>query len=259
MHGEAGFTLLELTIAMIFVGLLAAGIVITISTALNVWGKMLRTNEVNQEARAVMELLTRDIRDTYLGRNRDQGYLAGGAPVDELGDLAAPGTTSDVSQAEAPVDTLELTTASSSAENTSLLPEEVRSAWDQEVRPPVSDLMLVRWAERSEEAGQRAGLYRIRAVASNPQLGTTDPTTGQEIGVVSKELISDAVESLHFAYFDGENWLSAWDSRAQVNALPQAVVVQLVLNDKLLTGVPPATASRKPQHVFETMVSIATR
>ena len=234
-RAEAGFTLLELTIAMVFVALLAGGIVITVSTALKVWSKVLQANEINQEARAIVELLSRDLRGAYLGRNQDTGVFAGGAPIEDFGGLTL-------------VDTLELTTESSAAGNVALLPEEVRSEWNQEEQPPISDLALVRWEWREARADRPAGLYRVRAVATHleaeTELGIEEPRGG-----VSEELISSAVESLRLQYYDGENWMPSWDSREQDNRLPQAVAIELEL----------APEDREQTRTFETVVSIAIK
>jgi type II secretory pathway pseudopilin PulG len=221
-RSQLGFTLLELTIAMSFVALLAAGISISIATCLNVWRRSLEQAEVSQEARAVMALLSRDLRGAYLGLQRDRGYF--------IGLPAEPG--------DAPFDSLELCTEDAGPSRVSLLPDELRAEWDQELRPPITDYAGVSYQWLPEDEEGPAGLYRSTVVA---------PIFGPELAVeaAGSELISANLMSLEFNYFDGEAWRDQWDSREE-GELPALVSVDFVLCD-----------ARQQDHVFQTIVPIA--
>jgi hypothetical protein len=228
---------------MTFVGLLAAGIVITISTALRVWNRAMRMADLQQEARAVTGLLSRDIRGAYLGLPPDvTGYF--------LGSTEETGVTA---QAAPPIDTLELTTESSSLAEVALLPDEVREDWDQQVRPPVTDMVGVRWEWLAADGGQPEGLYRVTSVvpSAEPEINLD---TGAEVGQVTEELISTQVQELRFRYYDGEAWQESWDWRETGNSLPLAVSIELVMREEQ-TGVP----GRAQDYTFQTAVPIATR
>ncbi|MDH4179733.1 MAG: prepilin-type N-terminal cleavage/methylation domain-containing protein, partial [Armatimonadota bacterium] len=161
-RAQQGFTLLEMTVAMSFVGLLAAGITLTISTCLNVWQRSVEAAELNQEARAVMELLSRDIGGTYLGLERMTGYLVG----------------SSAAEGEPPVDALVVCTESSIS-RAALVPQELQATWSPERHPPVTDYVVAsyQWLPAAEEAPE--GLYRtIRLVPA----GYAEPASDWESG-----------------------------------------------------------------------------
>jgi hypothetical protein len=226
---------------MTFVGLLATGIVVTISTALRVWNRAMRMADLQQEARAVTELLSRDIRGAYLGLPPDStGYFLGGLVESTTTDQAGP-----------PIDTLELTTESSSLAEVALLPDEVREEWDQQVRPPVTDMVGVRWEWLAAGGGQPEGLYRTTSVvpSAEPEI---DLNTGAELGQVTQELISTEVAELRFRYYDGEVWQESWDWREAGNSLPLAVSIELVMRQEQTS-----VLGRAHDYTFQTVVPIA--
>lgn len=228
---------------MTFVGLLAAGIVITISTALRVWNRAMRMADLQQEARAVTGLLSRDIRGAYLGLPPDAtGYFLGGVEQNEMTDQAA-----------APIDTLELTTESSSLAEVALLPDQVREDWDQQVRPPVADLVGVRWEWRAAEGRQLAGLYRVATVVPSPE-PELNLDTGTPLGQVADELISTQVEELQFRYYDGEAWQESWDWLEAGNSLPLAVSIVLTLRAEQV-----GAGRRVQEYTLRTVVPVAAR
>ena len=228
-RGQRGFTLLELTIAMTFVALVATGIAVSISTCLKVWRSSLEAAELSQEARAVMQMLSRDIRGAHVGLARDAGYFWG-TPAEETG-------TS--------IDTLELCTESSAPSRLALLPEEVRGEWDQAARPPLSDYVGVRYEERAVEGDEPAGLYRIAYVVPG-----ADPDLPEELGLepTSTELVSTTVVALSFQYLDGEEWTESWETNLEDTRLPRAVAIELTLRDE-----------RERDHAYQTIVPVAAR
>jgi len=257
-RGRRGFTLIELVVAMTFVALLASGIVISISTALKVWKRTAEANELHQEARAVMELLSRDLRCAYLGLDHQAGFFLGGAP----------------GESETPMDALYFTTQSTSAAETGLLPDDVLKDWDPQQEPPVTDLVGVRWEWHEGTADAPQGLYRVTSVM--PQLEVSEDESTAATGEVSWELVSDAVEELSFKYFDDGSWSTSWDSTGsafdttkkvgeqdtstQVHRLPQAVAIEFVLRDpSARENVPRGGVSKDEQHTFRTVVTLPTR
>ena len=239
-----GFTLIELVIAMTFVALLAGGIVISISTALKVWKRVAETNELHQEARAVMELISRDLRGAYLGLQHNAGFF-----------LGMPAATSD-----RPMDSLYLTTQTSSAAEVGLLPDEILKDWDQTVEAPVTDLAGLFWGWQESGTGAERtpeGLYRTTFVM--PVL--TDEEAEEEslavTGEVSSEFVSEAVEELRFEYFDGESWASEWDSRERENRAPLAVAIEFVLRDpRERENIRRSGVSNDEQRTFRSVVTL---
>jgi len=211
---------------MSFVALLAAGITLSISTCLNVWQRSVETADLNQEARAVIELLSRDIGGTYLGLERQAGYLVG-LPAEE---------------GERAVDTLVVCTESSSLSRAALLPEELRASWDLGTHAPVTDYVAVKyeWLPPAEEAPE--GLYRTTQLV--PRGYATTPA-GFVSGEMAPELISEAVVALRFRYFDGKQWVDVWVTTEEDPRLPRAVSIELVLRD-----------ARESDHVYQTIVPI---
>ncbi len=254
---RGGFTLLELLIAMTFAVLLATGIVLSITTALRVWKLTTEQNDLQQEARTIMDLVTHDVRNCYMGISRT-GFFIGGVPSDQV-DTTPP----------TPTDPLFLTTQSTSGEQTSFLPEEVQQQWDQTVERPISDLMAVNWqwfdATTGAAEDQPPGLYRTTQIVqiNNPDNQPTDEY-GASLGVVSTALISDRVKSLHLRYYDGQQWLDSWDSRQQQFRAPQQVSVELELLDpgehanENGAGVSNPTSSGERKHVYRTVVTLPT-
>jgi general secretion pathway protein J len=102
MKGQGGFTLLELTVAMTVVAVLAAAVVSVFSTGLQVWEKVQRESDENQEAAAVLEILSSDIRGAWLGPAGKEGNFVSqqGSSSSEI-TAAALTFTSLVSKREA--------------------------------------------------------------------------------------------------------------------------------------------------------------
>ncbi len=228
-RARQGFTLLEMTIAMSFVALLAAGITLSISTCLNVWKRSAEAADLHQEARALIELLSRDIRGAYLGLEKTAGYLIG-VPAQSGEDA---------------VDTLIMCTESSSLSRTALLPEEMQIEWHPESHPLVTDYVAVRYEQMARKDGGPQGLYRTASVAPNAISGAG---LEWQIGEPSPELISTSVTGLQLRYFDGQDWLDAWETTEQDLRLPWAISIQLTLRD-----------ARQRDHVYQTIIPVPNR
>jgi hypothetical protein len=232
---------------MTFVALLAGGIVISISTALKVWQRVKEANELNQEARAVMEMISRDLRTAYVGMKRNGGFFLGAPPETGGSDL----------------DTLFFTTQSSSAADLGLLPEEMLTDWDPQVETPVSDFVGVLWEWQEEARDGGGGLYRttfmMPSLEITQQGETEEEDEGNPLvsGEYASEFVTDAVEELRFEYFDGESWAGSWDSRDQANRPPQAVAIEFTLRDLQDRGNDPrARVSKEKRRTFRTVVTL---
>jgi len=234
----SGFTLLELVIAMACVGLVAGGIALSISTCIKVWNRSAESAELNQEARAVMETISRDLRGVYFGLDRQTGYLIGQGAGEAGGD----------------VEVIELATHGGAVERFTLLPDDLRQEWDLWGRPPLTDYLAVRYEWLKETSDQVAGLYRMTSPVPFSATVTEEAAAEEqpaESDLVNRELLSTDVSDLRFQYYDGEEdeWLDSWDSTdpaARGHPL-WAVWVEMTLKD-----------ARGRKHVFETTVPIPT-
>jgi hypothetical protein len=218
---------------MTFVAVLAGGITLSISTCLNVWRGSQETAELNQEARAIHEVLARDIRGAYLGLNKTAGYLIGG-PVE-------PG--------EGANDLLELCTESSAMAQAALLPEEAQQQWAEAFHPPVTDYVAVRYEVVRGSERDQSGLYRTTWVAPREDWVYAERVERTALG---SELISESVVGLRFRYFDGAAWQVEWVSWPEgpmgPGRLPAAVSIEVTVRD-----------SRGEDHVYRSIVEIPAR
>jgi len=228
-RGSRGFTLLELTIAMTFVVLLASGITLSLSTCLNVWRRSQEAAELHQEARAIMELLSRDIRGAYLGLDKNAGYFLGMPAAEE----------------KVPIDVLEFCTESSSVARLALLPDEERSEWDEVLRPVVTDYIAVRYEYTDTADEMPAGLYRTTWAVPIFEWSLLEFPPNQPL---NSELISAAVIALRFQYFDGESWTGTWMTTEDERRLPQAVAIKMTLRD-----------ARENDHEYHSIITIPAR
>jgi len=197
---------------MTFVAMLISGITLTITTCLKVWDRSRETADLNQEARAVIEVLSRDIRGAYLGLERRGGYF-----------LAAGG-----GQGRRGTPTLEFTTESSAIVRAALLPEARQGRTEEDLGPPTTDFVAVRYELLPEGKADRPGLYRTTWVAPSPGWLEEPPPLSEAVGI---ELISASVGGLRLRYWDGEGWTDAWESSEDHLRLPEAVGAQLTLLD----------------------------
>jgi type II secretory pathway pseudopilin PulG len=228
---QRGFTLLELTIAMMFVAVLVGGIVLSISTCLKVWERTQETADLNQEARAVFAVLARDIRGSYLGLHRTGGYFLGhaGASRGSLGDGQ---------------ELLELTTESSTITRAALLPAEASGVSPQPMAPPVTDFVAVRYELLRSTAELRGGLYRTVWVAPVAEWLEERRSASE---AMSDELVSESIIDMKLRYFDDVEWLTAWATTEDNLRLPEAIAIELTLLD-----------ARENEHVYRTVLSIPT-
>jgi hypothetical protein len=216
------------TIAMTFVVVLISGITLTITTCLKVWDRSRETADFNQEARAVIEALSRDIRGAYLGLHRRGGYF-----------LAAAGR-----EGQEATPTLEFTTESSSIVRAALLPEPARGQAGEQLGAPATDFVAVRYELLDEREADRPGLYRTTWVAPSANWLAEPPPLDEAVGI---ELISASVVALRLRYWNGDSWTDGWETSEDNLRLPEAVAVQLSLLD-----------ARGNEHVLESVILVPT-
>jgi len=226
-RSRSGFTLLEVTIAMTFVAVLISGITLTITTCLKVWDRSRETADFNQEARAIIEVLSRDIRGAYLGLNRGGGYF-----------LAAGG-----SKGQDATPTLEFTTESSII-RAALLPEAPQGTDGEQLGAPATDFVAVRYELLDEREADRPGLYRTSWVAPSAEWLAQPPGLDEAVGT---ELISASIDDMRLRYWDGESWTDGWESSADNLRLPEAVEIRISLLD-----------ARGNEHILESVILVPT-
>ena len=229
---QRGFTLLELTIAMMFVVILVSGITLTISTCLNVWERSQEMADLNQEARAITDMISRDMRGAYLGLERTAGYFVTGG--------SQPG---QAAQGEL----LEFTTESSEVAKAALLPPMTQVEGEEQIGPPVSDYVAIRYQFLEGTSDRPAGLYRMSWVAPRAEWALQPPVQSEAASI---ELLSESVLDLSLRYFDArsQSWSDGWATDEQNRRLPAAVSVELTLED-----------ARQNEHIYQSIIPLPTR
>jgi hypothetical protein len=219
---------------MTFVIVLAGGIALSISTCVNVWRRAQEMAELNQEARAVSEVLSRDVRGAYLGLTRTGGYFLG---------TAGYGSDQLPTDAEAASDELlEFSTESSAMTRLALMPRDESDPALSEDHPVTSDFVVVRYIMHDPTGDEPGGLWRLTWVAPRPEWLDEPPPVEEAVSV---EPISESVVGLRLAYYDGESWISDWRTSEQGNHLPKAVAVEMKLLD-----------SHEKEHVYQSVIPV---
>ncbi|NIM05490.1 MAG: prepilin-type N-terminal cleavage/methylation domain-containing protein [Armatimonadetes bacterium] len=75
MKARNGFTLLELTMAMTVVAILAVAMVSAFTTGLQTWERVEQRSDAEQRVSAVLETLSADLRGAWLGPNDKGGWF----------------------------------------------------------------------------------------------------------------------------------------------------------------------------------------
>ena len=114
-----------------------------------------------------------------------------------------------------------------------------------ELGDPLTDFVAVRYELREITDEGPPGLYRLTWVA--PQADWTEVAPVEE-DAVARELISSAVTELKLLYYDGEEWLSGWQTAEDSTELPVAVALELTLID-----------AEENEHVYESIIDVPAR
>jgi hypothetical protein len=211
---------------MVFVVILVTGITLSISTCLKVWTRSEEVSALNQEVRATLEVLARDLRGTYMGLQRREGYFITGGDADE--------TSSHI--------VAEFSTESSLPSRAALLPEDERATRVSELGEPLTDFVAVRYELRDASGQDPPGLYRLTWVAPQAVWREVPPAAEDAAAI---ELISADVAELHLLCFDGEEWLDGWQTSAEAPRPPVAVAVELTVLD-----------ANENEHLYESIIHV---
>jgi len=197
-----GFTLLEVLIATVAFAIVLAAINAVFYGALRLRNKTVQSIEESLPLRHALITIKRDLANLV---------LPGGALS---GSLQTTSITNTVAGQASP----EFFTASGSIDETS----------------PWADVQKVSYALVPSN-DRRAGLDLIRAVTRNLL-----PAGRME--VPAQQWLLSGVQTIGFAYFDGNQWRAWWDSTGadptsgQTNAIPQAIKVQIQLASQEAAG-----------------------
>jgi prepilin-type N-terminal cleavage/methylation domain-containing protein len=174
---SAGFTLLELMIAMVMTVILAAAIASAFGTGLRVWERVQRQSDSHQENSAVNELLASDLRSAWLSTDGTMGSF-------ELPE----GSGNDSTKA---------------FRFTSLLPDKEN--------PQVSYLSVVSYRFDSSNGS----LWRTVAMVTpdtTAETGSSSANTSitNQQPDEEEELVAEHVSAFSVRCWDGESWQNTW-------------------------------------------------
>jgi type II secretion system protein J len=179
---RGGFTLMEFLVAMAMFAIIMPALTIAFRTSLNAGERIDRRSVGTSEARAVMAIVTEDLKNAYMPSTTGAGWLIG----------------TDSSSGSAPADSLSLTTMSGRASIMTLSQGLTPADTDQ----PMSVFQQVNYS--LVPGLQSNSSILVRAFASPP--GTDSTATTDETQ------LSDRVTGLNFEYFDGTTWNDTWDT-----------------------------------------------
>ncbi|MEM7625068.1 MAG: type II secretion system protein GspJ [Planctomycetota bacterium] len=198
----AGFTLLELLLAVAVTGILAAGLFAGLGVVFDARAAAEGQLSGQAEARIALNM----IRDQLIG-----AAIPDGSWVEDF-----LGEDGDTRRGE-PADTLTFTTSSLALPTGNLRGDRHRV-----------ELALI----EAEDDGPDAGTYLLAQRVTDdirPDLGTSGGIGLPEDESVVQVLMR-RVDSLSLRYYDGANWRGSWDAAQLENNLPRAVEVILVLS-----------------------------
>lgn len=188
---QRGFTLLEIIVALVIFATVIGAIYSLFDTSRHLVSRAEFRSELFQKARTSLQAIENDIRGaTMSGSVFDIGFIGvDGGSVKE------------------PTDQLQLISVS----------RYTAAKYDVNVPPPVFgiDLALVQYWIEPDKSKPAHGLVRRRPLELTPLNGPVQRDT--DVTEISRDVVF-----LNFRYFDGTQWLDAWDS-TQSATLPQAV------------------------------------
>jgi prepilin-type N-terminal cleavage/methylation domain-containing protein len=200
---NAGYTLIELLVALVLLAVISGGITMAFSTSLRAFGSVREQAGWADERRALVERLQADLRAVWLRPGSQTTWFLG---------LDAE---NDASLASVPVqgDMLEFTTArpvSPDAVLEDLGPEGMAG--------PQGDVAQVVWGL---ETGADGGLELVRweRTPPDPETSLMVQQTETVVSPGTRTVISRRVTGIQLRYFDGIEWLDGWDSAGEEEAV----------------------------------------
>lgn len=198
-RAAGGFTLVELLVSALLLALVSAGVAIIMSTCLSAWRAGQERDALSQEANAILDTISQDVRSAFTGR---KGFLV-------------------AAEEQAGVFALDCTTLSRRMQRLLYLSESGEPANEN-----MSDLAQVAYfAEPAGEEGAFA-LYRQEICPPLPE-----PLAEEDRDPEQAQLLSKTVAALTLRFCDGQDWLDQWDTTESEGtaSLPAAVEISLTL------------------------------
>jgi prepilin-type N-terminal cleavage/methylation domain-containing protein len=227
-----GFTLIELLLALTLLAVIGGGLALALSTSLRAAETIQRRADVADERRKLVAQLRSDLQGVWVRPGSQTTWLRGG---DAATINSGATTPTPVGATTAQGDVLELTTARP------ISTDALQSGQETEgTLGPQSDVAQVSWRLEPDTDGSLALVRRERTPADPEVDETQDPS-------VVRTVMSRSVTAMQVFFFDGTQWLEAWDAatpepnsapasgngQSSPSGLPQAVQVTLTLAPNL--------------------------
>jgi prepilin-type N-terminal cleavage/methylation domain-containing protein len=234
----AGFTLLELMLALSLMALLMGGIYEILTVARRAQNRSMESVRLQQVGRAALQSIRNDLESLCqtpgplnTGLYAEDGETARGA-FTFPGDYATFLSTSRVARLGAS-----------------------RQDPDNPDNVPVADLIEIEYYIGTEPDGEGQGLIRRVKTCLNTTLSDDDE-------VWEPTLIAEEVVGLNFRYWDGEAWQESWDTETE-EGFPEAVEATLTLGRVLFDNeewvVHDANGNETSRKVFTLVVPLRPR
>jgi prepilin-type N-terminal cleavage/methylation domain-containing protein len=202
-RAASGFTLIELLVTAVLLASVSAGVATVMSVCLAAWKAGQARADLSQQAGATLDILARDMRAAFIGR---QGFLVSYDEGDGFYHL-------------------ELTTASRRSLRLLYLAERGETPTEN-----MSDLAQVVYFTLPAADGETFALYRQEICPP-----AAEPTVEEDLDPEQAQLLSDEVVAFRLRFWDAQqeaDWLPEWDTTAEsTTALPAAVEIVLALRD----------------------------
>jgi prepilin-type N-terminal cleavage/methylation domain-containing protein len=223
-----GFTLIELLLALTLLAVIGGGLALALSTSLRAAETIQRRADVGDERGKLVEQLRADLQGVWVRPGSQTTWLRGGDAATIANGTSTP---APMGATTAQGDILELTTARP------ISTDALQSGQETEgTLGPQSDVAQVSWRLEPDTDGSLALVRRERTPADPEVDETQDPS-------VVRTVMSRSVTGMQVFFFDGTQWLEAWDAAApesnsstaggdaqsSPSGLPQAVQVTLTL------------------------------
>lgn len=246
MKRQTGFTLIELMVSVTILAIISGTVYTAFNSSLNVYQRESGRVIMHQKCRVAVDQIARDLSNLfYIQGDEDLQFQA-----------------EDVSQETGEQDTITFVLVTDNSPDpflAQLYPQEEDPAIDEEATQATSDLTRVVYmlgtdpelteeqlSERGstdEEEQQSLSLLRITSRSLNLEELMEGFDEGIESLVESEraaleagetpetqtQVVADHVVSLDFKFFDGEEWIEAWEEE---EILPRAVQVIITVADE---------------------------
>lgn len=188
MIRRSGFTLLELLVAIMVTSILVAAIASAFSTGLRVWDNVQKKSDQNQEAAAILDVITADMRGIWNDSQHSVKFLsykyAGATSTDRDPEVLYFTCFLPDKEDSRILRFVEITYRLDKKNNTLLRSEK-----------PIT----------SEQEDQKAQLVRT---------GLTSPA----VSTAEEEVVTENVSRFDLRFFDGASWLEQWPPANSISA-----------------------------------------